>query len=235
MTAILRSRHGHLGFRALIRAGRQTRQRAPDPGFCGERATRIELAFSAWEVDLGQRRDLGKSANVQVRAHALFGDAPPYYALFRLRCGTDVARNASDAGLPHFHDVRTRPTCRRRRPRGEHSRDDAPDRRRVSPEAALRYEQCHRGPRRCLRQRPRRVDRPTDGHVTRFCRPPWTADESRSYQTVSTRLDSRMAPSRVTNGSASALAVATMNRSHGSVRTVRGMSVKASATATSMV
>ena len=49
------------------------------------------------------------------------------------------------------------------------------------------------------------------------------------YQMVSARLDSRMAPSRVTKGSASALAVATMNRSHGSVRSIRGIRVKASA------
>jgi len=84
-------------------------RRAPqrrDQDFRVERATRSELAFSAWEVDLGQRRDLGKSANMQVRAHARLGVGLLCCALFRLRCGTDVARNL-DARRLHFHDLRT--------------------------------------------------------------------------------------------------------------------------------
>lgn len=53
------------------------------------------------------------------------------------------------------------------------------------------------------------------------------------YQIVSTRAASRIAPSRVTDGTERTCAVATMNRSHGSLNTERGIAVYASATARS--
>ena len=53
-----------------------------------------------------------------------------------------------------------------------------------------------------------------------------------TYQMVSTRPDERISESRVTSGTRSAIAVATIRRSQGSARTVLGIFIVASTTLT---